>query len=87
MKTTADRLCGFVDSSPNGEPGGLPWITLRVTYRAALCPQAPQTSIGFNRKIQIQNRSLRRIPLLELTGVAEGWAAYQSDPGPFASGA
>jgi hypothetical protein len=26
-----------------GEPGGLPWKTLRVSHRAPLCPQAPQT--------------------------------------------
>ena len=30
-----------------GEPGRLPWKTLRVSHRAPLCPQAPQTSIHF----------------------------------------
>ena len=28
-----------------GETGGFPWKTLRVSHRATLCPQPPQTII------------------------------------------
>jgi hypothetical protein len=40
-ETTGLWICGQFAC---GEPGRLPWKTLRVSHRAPLCPQAPQTT-------------------------------------------
>src|SRR5262245_37245848 len=47
--------CGSVDNALRA-PRRSPWKTLRVSHRAALCPQAPQPSIRIKSLTQQDTR-------------------------------
>jgi hypothetical protein len=57
LRLNAPRVCGFVDSSPVGEAGGLPWITLPSAHE----PHRPPSNLRQNT--QRQDPSLGLIPL------------------------
>ncbi|MDD5296739.1 MAG: hypothetical protein PHU46_07490, partial [Rhodocyclaceae bacterium] len=71
-------------------PGGLPWKTLRVSHRAPLCPQAPQTNHHFyvffkNRTYKAQrrgeNHAFRELNIFQWKDdSATSWECFSSAP-------
>jgi hypothetical protein len=66
-----------------GEPGCLPWKTLRVSHRAALCPQHPQIAIYFNMKFK--NRTYKTLKVQRKAREAEGIPGFLAFDFPCAS--
>ena len=85
MCTHKRRVYGYVDSSPGGETGSLPWVTITLLSTASPSDHRstdPQEQDLFNVGFKVKSSSLRVKPGWPGTFPARDIRNYASDAAP-----